>query len=114
MIAKGAVLGNIRAAVGPCIGQQSYEVDDCFRQQFTRRDAVFEKYFINSANAGHYMFDLERFCGDRLKDGAGHLCAGKRLLQLSALYASRLDKGAKVFSGGVVGNKTLALWAKTA
>ena len=20
------------------------------------------------ANAGHYMFDLERFCGDRLKD----------------------------------------------
>ena len=68
MIAKGAVLGNIRAAVGPCIGQQSYEVDDCFRQQFTGRDAAFEKYFINSANAGHYMFDLERFCGDRLKD----------------------------------------------
>ena len=33
----GARRENIHAAVGPCIGQPSYEVDEGFRARFVRR-----------------------------------------------------------------------------
>ncbi len=68
MIAKGAELKNIRAAVGPCIGQKSYEVDRSFYGQFEEVDSGFAKYFIPSLKAEHYLFDLEQFCVDRLKN----------------------------------------------
>lgn len=66
MIQKGAKIQNIAAAVGPCIAQKSYEVDKVFYQTFQQKDKLYEKYFMVGAN-NHYLFDLERFCVDRLK-----------------------------------------------
>lgn len=67
MIAKGAKLQNIHAAVGPCIAQKSYEVDGNFYTQFIIENIQYEKYFILSNKKGHYLFDLEKFCFDRLE-----------------------------------------------
>ena len=68
MIEKGAELDNIAAAIGPCIGKKSYEVDESFYCQFVNKDSLFVKYFINSIKKGFYLFDLEQFCADRLRD----------------------------------------------
>lgn len=68
MIEKGACLENIAAAIGPCIGQDSYEVDSNFYRQFLDKNRAFAKYFVDGKRANFYQFDLEEFCADRLKD----------------------------------------------
>lgn len=67
MVAKGAKRDNICAAVGPCIGQPSYEVDVGFYRQFLDRDQSFSKYFKFGNKEGFYQFNLEAFCYDRLE-----------------------------------------------
>lgn len=70
MMKKGAVLGCIAAAVGPCIGQKSYEVDDNFYSQIARPE-----YFI-PGRPGHWQFDLQAYCVDKLKScGITNVCA---------------------------------------
>ena len=67
MLEKGAKIENIAAAVGPCIGQKSYEVDEGFHQQFVEKNKSFAKYFIIALKESHYLFDLENYCVDRLR-----------------------------------------------
>ncbi len=67
MLQKGAKRQNIAAAVGPCIAQKSYEVDKEFYQTFQQKDMAYEKYFAIGVN-DHYLFDLEGFCVDKLKN----------------------------------------------
>ena len=66
MAALGANRAHIAAAVGPCIGQPSYEVGDDFRTRFIARDAGYERYFI-SGRPGHAQFDLPEFVANRLR-----------------------------------------------
>lgn len=61
----GASASRIVAAVGPCIAQQSYEVDDAFRDRFCTGDAGNEGFFL-AGREGHYQFDLEGYVADRL------------------------------------------------
>lgn len=61
----GARRDNIHAAVGPCIGQQSYEVDEGFRARFVADDADDARFFIAAA-AGRPHFDLEAYVVHRL------------------------------------------------
>ena len=67
MIAKGADLKNIYVAIGPCIAQSSYEVDLGFYDVFMQKNAEYKSYF-SKVNDTHYLFDLERFCADKLRD----------------------------------------------
>ena len=60
----GAQAGRIKAAIGPCIAQQSYEVDEAFRQ---RIGADSDRFFAAGA-AGHYQFGLEAFVAHRLAE----------------------------------------------
>ncbi len=60
----GAIPARIRAAIGPCIAQASYEVDDGFRTGFGP-DA--DRYFI-SGKPGHSQFDLESYVASRLAE----------------------------------------------
>jgi len=62
MCSLGAARENIIAAVGPCIGQKSYEVGHEFYEKFTDKS-----FFLNSDKANHYLFDLEGFVISRLK-----------------------------------------------
>lgn len=60
----GALPERIRAAIGPCIAQGSYEVDDGFRANF---GAEAEKFFAAGA-PGHSQFDLEAYVAARLAE----------------------------------------------
>lgn len=66
MLQKGAVSSNISAAVGPCIAQKSYEVDDDFYKQFISANPQNKQFFI-SGSPQHYFFNLEAYCVDILK-----------------------------------------------
>ena len=67
MIEKGAELKNIKAAIGPCIMQKSYEVDANFYNQFLEQASSNKQYFIEGKKEGHFYFDLPNYCLDRLK-----------------------------------------------
>ena len=61
----GARRDNIHAAVGACIGQASYEVDESFRTQFLRQDRDNERFF-EPGRGGKPHFDLEAYVVHRL------------------------------------------------
>jgi YfiH family protein len=61
----GAQRERIAAAVGPCIGQSSYEVDEAFRARFLALDPANERYFV-AGPAGRPHFDLAAFVVARL------------------------------------------------
>ena len=61
----GAERGRIVAAVGPCIAQSSYEVDEGFRTSFADHDAANDRFFSeNPSDKPH--FDLEGYVAHRL------------------------------------------------
>lgn len=59
----GARRSKITAAIGPCIAQESYEVDDRFRNQFGEDAAG----FFAAGKPGHHQFDLSSYVAFRLK-----------------------------------------------
>ncbi|GAA4046411.1 peptidoglycan editing factor PgeF [Parerythrobacter jejuensis] len=59
----GAEASRIAAAIGPCIGQDNYEVDAPFRTHFSVED---ERHFI-AGRQGHWQFDLEGYVASRLQ-----------------------------------------------
>ena len=61
----GARRENIHAAVGPCIGQPSYEVDEAFRARFLEADPENARFFA-AASTGKPHFDLEAYVVHRL------------------------------------------------
>ncbi len=63
----GAERGRIAAAVGPCIGRRSYEVDAGFRARFEAAEGDNAAFFTDG-RPGHALFDLEGFCLKRLAD----------------------------------------------
>jgi len=64
---RGADLLRIAAAVGPCIGQASYEVGPEFRARFFDADAGNAQFFTASpTRAQHFQFDLEGYAAHRL------------------------------------------------
>jgi polyphenol oxidase len=61
----GARRDRIRAAVGPCIAQPSYEVDGAFHARFLGDDPDNERFFVDGP-AGKPHFDLEAYVVHRL------------------------------------------------
>jgi hypothetical protein len=66
MEALGAKRARIRAGIGPCIAQRSYEVGPEFPQQFLAHDPASAAYFAPALRAGHFMFDLPGYIERRL------------------------------------------------
>lgn len=66
MIRLGANRGDISAAVGPCIGQRHYEVDQPFYDTVIAQDRE-AKEFFSAGRADHYQFNLEAYAGHRLR-----------------------------------------------
>jgi YfiH family protein len=56
---------NIHAAVGPCIAQPNYEVDEAFQARFVAADAANARFFVEGAS-GKPHFDLEDYVVHRL------------------------------------------------
>jgi YfiH family protein len=63
MEALGAHRTDIAAAIGPCIAQPSYEVDEAFVARFGSDNAR----FFSPGRAGHAQFDLEGYVAHRLE-----------------------------------------------
>lgn len=61
----GARRDDIHAAVGPCIGLKSYEVDEAFRERFVAQSRDNARFFVAGAAAKPH-FDLEAYVVHRL------------------------------------------------
>ena len=66
MARLGAQRSRIRAAIGPCIAQPSYEVGPEFHARFVEADAGNARFFRPSVRAGHHLFDLGGYVQSRL------------------------------------------------
>ncbi len=66
----GAQRRNVCAAVGPCIGPDSYEVEDSFSDYFLAEDRENVAFFKKAEKEKHMMFDLPSYVVQKLK------CAG--------------------------------------
>jgi YfiH family protein len=66
MTRLGARPERIRAGIGPCIAQPSYEVGAEFHQIFTASDPDNRRFFQPASRTGHFLFDLPRYIADRL------------------------------------------------
>lgn len=62
----GARAGGIMAAIGPCIGPESYEVGAEFQAAFTGDDADDGDLFRPAEREGHFRFDLPGYIARRL------------------------------------------------
>lgn len=65
MVALGARRERIVAAIGPCIAQASYEVDEGFRVHFVGQHEEHSRFFAPGV-AGHWYFALEAYVAHRL------------------------------------------------
>lgn len=66
MIECGAIKQTIKAAIGPCIGPRSYEVNIEFAAPFLAQDDANEHFFKDAQKQGHLMFDLPGYIASRL------------------------------------------------
>jgi YfiH family protein len=80
MEALGARRAATIAAIGPCIGKDSYEVGAEFPAPFIADDPAARACFAAATRSGHHMFDLEGYVAGRL-----------RAMNLAAVNASGLD-----------------------
>lgn len=67
MVSIGADRSRIRASVGPCINQATYEVGPDFEKEFLAADRAFERFFERYSPEGRPHFDLAGFVVSRLK-----------------------------------------------
>lgn len=66
MIELGARPDGIRAAIGPCIGFESYEVGPEFPAPFLEQDRANGRFFEKANRDGHFLFDLSGYLARRL------------------------------------------------
>ena len=62
----GARRHRIAAAVGPCIGQASYEVGPDLRDAVLAHDPADARFFAPGRREDRWQFDLPGYCADRL------------------------------------------------
>ncbi len=67
---QGADRRRMRAAIGPCINQRSYEVGPEFEAEFLRADPANARFFVRPSGASRPRFDLPAYAEHRL-GGAG-------------------------------------------
>jgi YfiH family protein len=66
MTTLGARPERIRAGVGPCIAQPSYEVGPEFEARFAAEDRDSGGFFRPAPRTGHFLFDLPGYIAHRL------------------------------------------------
>jgi purine-nucleoside/S-methyl-5'-thioadenosine phosphorylase / adenosine deaminase len=67
MTRLGASPGKIRAAIGPCIAQSSYEVGPEFHERFVSAESDNAAFFCASSRRSHHLFDLGGYVTRRLE-----------------------------------------------
>jgi polyphenol oxidase len=98
----------IAAAVGPCIGQPSYEVSADLRDAVLARDPADSRFFAPGRREARWQFDLPGYCATRLA------AAG---VAVATVAADTLQDEARFFShrrrtlagGGPIGHQISAI-----
>ncbi|HEY4252622.1 MAG TPA: peptidoglycan editing factor PgeF [Roseomonas sp.] len=87
----GADRSRIRAAVGPCIRQPSYEVAADLRDAVLARDADDARFFADGARPGRWQFDLAGYCAARLTAAgiAAEVTPGDTLAEPARFFSHR-------------------------
>jgi YfiH family protein len=67
MTAIGARRDRILAAIGPCIGRESYEVAADLRDAVLANDADSARFFTDGIRDARWQFDLPAYCAARLR-----------------------------------------------
>lgn len=67
MLQQGAKIERLRAVVGPCIQQASYEVGADYEATFAKADSESKPFFIPGEAPDKRLFDLPGYCLMRLK-----------------------------------------------
>jgi YfiH family protein len=62
----GARRERLRAAIGPCIGRDSYEVGPEFPAPFLAQDEANGAFFRAAPRTGHFLFDLAGYLAGRI------------------------------------------------
>ena len=62
---SGIIENKIYAAIGPCIGNKSYEVDLAFYKKFISKSKYNKIYFVNKKN-NKKLFNLRKYVNDKL------------------------------------------------
>jgi YfiH family protein len=62
----GARRERVMAAIGPCIGRDSYEVGPEFPAPFLVHDEASAAFFRSAPRAGHFLFDLAGYLAHRI------------------------------------------------
>lgn len=57
---------DVSAAIGPCIGPNSYEVSEIFAAPFVAQDANNIQFFVDAPRVGHLMFNMPAYVKARL------------------------------------------------
>ena len=68
MLEKGAKKESLRAAIGPSIRQESYEVDGNFYQTFVKKNPSCSGFFKPRVQKEKFFFDLQGFVKQRLQE----------------------------------------------
>lgn len=92
MTGLGAAPERIRAAVGPCIAQESYEVGPEFPAPFLEDDPGNAAFFRPARRDGHFLFDLPGYVVARLRAlglGAVHLLARDTCAEADRFFSYR-------------------------
>lgn len=63
----GAKRKDLRAALGPCIAQQSYEVGPDFPAPFLAENPAYAKFFVSSRQSSRFLFDLPGYVLEKLR-----------------------------------------------
>ena len=105
----GARRGRIAAAIGPCIGQASYEVGPDLRDAVLGRRAEDSRFFAESARPDRWLFDLPGYCAARLAAAgvARHGWIGRDTLAEEACFFSY--RRATLGGGGPIGHQLSAI-----
>lgn len=103
MEALGARRNRIAAAVGPCIGQPSYEVAADLRDAVLAHDAADARFFADG-RAERWQFDLAGYCAARLRAaGVGAEVLGLDTLAEETRFFSHRRR--TLAGGGAIGHQ---------
>jgi YfiH family protein len=73
MVGLGARAQHVTAAIGPCIGQESYEVSADLRAAVLTHNEADAHFFTTGRREDRWQFDLRGYCAARLHAaGVGH------------------------------------------
>ncbi|WP_270936996.1 peptidoglycan editing factor PgeF [Falsiroseomonas oryzae] len=105
----GARRGRIAAAIGPCIGQASYEVGPDLRDAVLARNPADARFFAPGRREDRWWFDLPGYCLARLQAAgiaAAAWCGRDTLAEEDRFFSHRRSTLA---GGGPIGHQLSAI-----